>query len=71
MVRAAAPAVLRRDATPDELAAWSDRIRRDRLVYADLVATMRREAAAQPPASQPTPSTPQRGRRGTSTGVGG
>jgi hypothetical protein len=71
MVRAAAPSVLRREATASELTAWSDRIRRDRLVFADLVAAMRREAPAQQPASQPTPSTPQRGRRGTSVGVGG
>jgi hypothetical protein len=71
MVRAAAPSVFRRAATPSELTAWSDRIRRDRLVFADLVAAMRREAPAQQPASQPTPAAPQRGRRGSSVGVGG
>jgi hypothetical protein len=72
MVRAAAPAVLRRPPTPNELSTWSERIRRDRMVFADLVSAMRREAPAQASPSQPARSAPtQRGRRGGSAGPGG
>jgi hypothetical protein len=43
MVRAAAPDSLLREATSDEVAAWSQRIRRERLIFTDLVSAMRRE----------------------------
>lgn len=62
MAQAAVPIVFRRAPTPGELNIWSERIRRDRMLFNDLVSAMRREAASQ--------SSPQRG-RGRSTGTGG
>ncbi|MBI2219169.1 MAG: hypothetical protein HYU51_17950 [Candidatus Rokubacteria bacterium] len=64
MVRAAVPIVFRRAPTPNEVSAWGDRIRRDRMMFGDLVSAMRRDAESQS-------SPPQRGRRGGWRGVGG
>jgi hypothetical protein len=62
MVQAAVPIVFRRAPTPDELNIWSERIRRERMLFTDLVSAMRRNAASQ--------SSPPRG-RGRSTGTRG
>lgn len=64
MAQTAVLVVFRRAPTPNELATWSERIRRERMLFTDLVPTMRREAASQP-------SPPQRGRGRASRAVGG
>lgn len=52
MAQTAIVTVFRRAPTPNELAVWSERIRRERMLFRDLVPTLSREAASQPPAQQ-------------------